>query len=109
MNNSIIVSESTLTDRFQTTIPEPIRRALHLHKRTKIRFTIQSDGTVVLSRAENNDVDPVLSGFLNFLAKDISKRPSHLKAMSSELVSHVSTLVSDVDININETLNDEDD
>lgn len=34
-------SESTLTDRYQTTIPEPIRKALGLNKRDKIRYTIQ--------------------------------------------------------------------
>ncbi|QBR83788.1 type II toxin-antitoxin system PrlF family antitoxin [Legionella israelensis] len=109
MNNSIIVSESTLTDRYQTTVPEPIRKALHLNKRAKIRYTIQSDGSVVLSRADNKDVDPVLSGFLNFLAADISKHPTHLKTVSPDLVSHVSTLVSGVDVNLDEPLLDGDD
>lgn len=28
--------ESTLTDRYQTTVPETVRRALQLHKRDKI-------------------------------------------------------------------------
>jgi len=109
MNNSIIVSESTLTDRYQTTVPEPIRKALHLNKRAKIRYTIQSDGSVVLSRAENNDADPILSEFLHFLAEDISKHPAHLKTVNNELVSYVSTLVSDIDVNLDEPLSDEED
>ena len=29
--------ESTLTDKYQTTIPDPIRKALNLKKRDKIR------------------------------------------------------------------------
>ena len=29
-------AESTLTDRYQTTVPEPVRKALGLNKRDKI-------------------------------------------------------------------------
>jgi len=45
-------TESTLTDRFQTTVPSPVRQALHLGKKDKIKYAIQSDGSVVISRAE---------------------------------------------------------
>ena len=31
--------ESTLTDRYQTTVPETVRRALRLGKRDKIHYT----------------------------------------------------------------------
>ena len=43
--------ESTLTDRYQTTVPETVRRALRLGKRDKIHYTIRPDGEVVLTRA----------------------------------------------------------
>ncbi|MEY2976080.1 MAG: HtaR suppressor protein, partial [Cyanobacteriota bacterium] len=42
--------ESTLTDRYQTTIPDPVRKALGLNKRDKICYTIQPDGKVWISR-----------------------------------------------------------
>ena len=42
--------ESTLTDRYQTTVPETVRRALRLGKRDKIHYTIRPGGEVVLSR-----------------------------------------------------------
>ena len=32
-------AESTLTDRYQTTVPETVRRALRLGKRDKIHYT----------------------------------------------------------------------
>ena len=51
--------ESTLTDRYQTTVPDAVRRALKLGKRDKIRYLVRSDGRVVLTRA----VDPG-SGFV---------------------------------------------
>lgn len=45
-------TESTLTDRYQTTVPEAVRRALRLGKRDRIRYAIQPDGCVLLSRAD---------------------------------------------------------
>ena len=44
--------ESTLTDRYQTTVPDAVRRALRLGKRDKIHYSIRASGEVVLTRAE---------------------------------------------------------
>lgn len=101
-------SESTLTDRYQTTIPEPIRKALGLNKRDKIRYTIQSDGQVVISRADLTESDPILGEFLNFLAEDIKNNPQRLETLSSDLVSRVQSLVCDVDLDLDAPLLDED-
>ncbi len=101
-------SESTLTDRYQTTIPDPVRKALGLKKRDKICYTIQSDGQVVISRADQTESDPILGQFLNFIAKDIEKNPQRLQAISSDLVSHVKFLVAEVDIDLDAPLSDED-
>jgi antitoxin PrlF len=98
-------SESTLTNRYQTTIPEPVRKALGLNKRDKICYTIQSDGQVVISRVES---DPILGKFLSFLAQDIEKNPQHLEAINSSLVSHVQSLISDVVLELDAPLSSED-
>lgn len=100
-------SESTLTDRYQTTVPDPIRKVLGLNKRDKICYTIQPDGQVVISRADTTH-DPILGQFLNFLARDIAKNPQHLQAISSDLVSRVQSLVAEVDIELDAPLSDED-
>ena len=56
--------ESTLTDRYQTTVPETVRRALRLGKRNKIHYTIRPNGEVVLTRVEPSEGDdPVLGRF----------------------------------------------
>ena len=99
-------SESTLTDRYQTTIPADIRKALDLNKHDKICYTIQSDGQVVISRADQTQSDPILGQFLNFLARDMEKNPQHLQAISSDLVSHVQSLVCEVDVDLNAPLSD---
>ena len=101
-------SESPLTDRYQTTIPDPIRQVLGLSKRDKISYTIESDGRVVISRVDQNQSDPILGKFLNFLALDIENNPQHLQAISSDLVSRVQSLVADVDFDLDAPLLDED-
>ena len=100
--------ESTLTDRYQTTVPEPVRKALGLNKRDKICYTIQPDGKVLISRADKTESDPILGEFLNFLARDIAKNPQHLQAISSGLVGRVQSLVSEVDLDLDASLSDED-
>ncbi|MTJ10992.1 MULTISPECIES: type II toxin-antitoxin system PrlF family antitoxin [unclassified Anabaena] len=101
-------SESTLTDRYQTTIPEPVRKALGLGKRDKIRYVIQPDGKVVISRADQQEEDPILWEFLNFIAKDIQKNPQHLQPIKAELVNRIQSLVADVEIDLDAPLSDED-
>jgi antitoxin PrlF len=103
----ILQAESTLTDRYQTTIPEPIREVLHLHKRDKISYVIADNGTVVITRADNED--PILGHFLIFLASDIKKNPSHIHAISSSLRDKAQSLTSGVDIDLDAQLSDEDD
>ena len=52
-------AESTLTDRYQTTVPETVRRALRLGKRDKIHYTVRPSGEVVLTRVDaTEDADP---------------------------------------------------
>jgi antitoxin PrlF len=103
-----LCQESTLTDRYQTTVPEPVRKALGLNKRDKICYTIQADGKVWVSRAVQAESDPVIGKFLNFLAQDIERNPQQLQAVSSDLVSYVRSLVSDVDVDLDAPLLDED-
>src|SRR3569832_1590888 len=76
--------ESTLTDRYQTTVPESVRRALRLGKRDKIHYTIRHSGEVVLTRAEASDGDdPVLGSFLVCRAYVFSCLPLRLLSVES--------------------------
>jgi len=101
--------ESTLTDRYQTTVPDGVRRALKLGKRDKIHYTIQPDGLVILSRASDAEQDdPVLGQFLNFLAKDMASHPEHLRAVDSALLSRISPLIQHVEIDLDAPLSEDD-
>ncbi|ACK73896.1 HtaR suppressor protein (plasmid) [Gloeothece citriformis PCC 7424] len=101
-------SESTLTKRYQTTIPESIRKVLGLKKHDKICYTILEDGQVTISRAAQTENDPILENFLVFLAQELKKNPQHLQGISANLVSHLKSLVADVDLDLDAPLSDED-
>ena len=93
--------ESTLTDRYQTTVPETVRRALRLGKRDKIHYTIRPDGEVVLSRAAAGDSDdPALAPFLGFLARDLAEHPDRLKAVDADFVRRIQGLVGSVELDL---------
>lgn len=102
MTNRLEV-ESTLTDRYQTTIPETVRRALRLGKRDKIHYAIRPDGEVLLTRASSEE-DPVLGQFLGFLARDLAKHPERVRMMDSALVQRIESLVGGVDVNLDAAL-----
>jgi antitoxin PrlF len=108
MADTLFITESTLTDRYQTTVPDAVRKALHIGKREKIRYTIQSDGNVLLSRADVIEQDPALGSFLTFLANDIQSHPEHLKAATPELVERIQGLVGAVEVDLDLPLDDED-
>lgn len=102
-------AESTLTDRYQTTVPEIVRRALKLGKRDKIHYTIRPSGELVLTRVEVPDGDDsVLGQFLGFLASDIARHPERLQAVDAGLVQRLQSLVGIVDVDLDAALSEDD-
>ncbi len=103
-------AESTLTDRYQTTVPETVRRALGLGKRDKIHYSIRPSGDVVLTRVDaSEDDDPVLGQFLGFLASDIANHPERLQGLDAGLVQRLKTLVGDIEVDLDAALSADDD
>lgn len=95
--------ESTLTDRYQTTVPGAVRRALRLGKRDRIRYLVQDNGSVVLRRA-GDDGDPVLGTFLDFLAKDIAEHPQRVRAIDAGLAKRMRSLTKGVKVDLGAAL-----
>jgi antitoxin PrlF len=105
---TLIAAESTLTDRYQTTVPDAVRRALNLGKRDKLRYTVQPDGNVLLTRAADTDNDPAMDAFLGFLAKDMTQHPERLQALDKALVQRVHMLTAGVDVDLDAPLSADD-
>ena len=106
---AILELESTLTDRYQTTVPETVRRALQLGKRDKIHYTIRPGGEVVLTRAESTEEDdPVLGAFLGFLSRDIASHPERLQAIDASFVQHLQSLTGGIEVDLDAPLSADD-
>lgn len=103
-----LYSDSKLTNRYQTTIPHMVRKVLRLEKNDKIRYAVQTDGSVMIFRISQAEADPALANFLTFLANDISQNPQNISAIGSDLLNRIQSLVSDVEINLDIPLSDED-
>jgi antitoxin PrlF len=101
--------ESTLTDRYQTTVPDPVRRALKLGKRDKIRYVVQPDGAVLMTRAAPVEADdPALGKFLEFLERDITNHPERVRAVGGKLAARIRSLVRGVHVDLDAPLATED-
>lgn len=101
---SLLDAESTLTDRYQTTVPEPVRKALGLHKRSRLHYDIGADGVVTLRRADD---DAALGPFLELLARDIHDHPERLQHMPAALHRRIDDLVSHIEVDLDAALGDD--
>lgn len=75
--NRILRKVSTITDKGQTTVPKSIRDALGVGYGGRIAFSLDAENRVYVERDDAEEEDPVLDGFLDFLAKDMAARPEH--------------------------------
>ena len=101
--------ESTLTDRYQTTVPDAVRRTLKLRKRDRIRYVVRPDGAVLLTRAvAGEESDPVVGEFLAFLARDMKVNPTHIRGISPALLRRARSLVKGVKVDLDAPLLPED-
>lgn len=71
---TVLKKVSTLTEKGQTTIPKSVRDALGITAGDRIAFHMDDERRVILTR-EDDDEDPVIGAFLNFLASDMQSNP----------------------------------
>lgn len=104
----ILQAESTLTSRYQTTVPASIREALHLEKHDKIEYQLLENGDVILRRSIGDDgEDPALASFLSLLERDIANHPERLQPLSNEYGEQLSALTRKVEFDLDNPLEDE--
>jgi antitoxin PrlF len=102
--------ESTLTDRYQTTVPDAVRRTLKLGKRDKIRYVVRPDGEVLLTRAgSDREEDPIVGKFLEFLARDMNEHPEHIRGINTDLLARIRTLTKGVKVDLDASLDPKED
>ena len=101
---AVIECESTLTERYQTTVPGPVRAALKLSRHDKVHYKVTPGAVVMTRAAEPEKDDPVLNKFLAFMANDIATHPERLRAIDKGLYGRIRSLVGHIDVDLNEPL-----
>jgi antitoxin PrlF len=101
-------TSSALTDRFQTTVPEPVRKALSLHKRDRIVYQILESGDVLMTRAADTEADPAIGQFLQFLEHEIMTNPARLQPLAKSHLAVLAELVGDFPIDLDYPLDPND-
>ena len=96
-------ASSTLTDRYQTTVPEAVRQTLNLQKRDRLAYTILESGDVLLSRVESRS-DPAVGSFLQFLETQIIENPGRLQPITRSYLQQLDELLGDHDVDLDEAL-----
>ena len=101
--------ESALRERYQTTVPQPVRRALGLRKRDRIRYSFRVNGEVVLQRVSPDPIeeDPALASFLALLERDMTAHPERLQPIGADLVRRLQDLVGAIEVDLDEALPDD--
>jgi antitoxin PrlF len=94
---TVIVEESTITAKGQTTVPKAVRLALGVRSGDRIAFRVDERG-VTVERAENPSEDPALGPFLDLLAHDFQKHPESLKALTPALAARIAELTHGVEV-----------
>jgi antitoxin PrlF len=89
---------STLTDRYQTTVPSSVRKRLGLNKGDKLRYLSDAQGRVYLENAETEHRDPALAPFLDLLERDIAQNPAKLAPLDPELMARIRALTDGVEL-----------
>lgn len=100
--------ESTLTDKYQTTMPGVVRKALGLKKRDRISYTILPEGDVLLRRVTDAAEDPAIGAFLAFLVEDIRQNPGNVRGLDAPLRAKLAELVDGVKVDLDAALSPED-
>lgn len=111
MSAPVLELESTLTDRYQTTVPSAVRRALRLGRRDRIVYRLMDDGEVMLTRGDSNaaERDPALGPFLTLLARDMRQHPQRLSAIPPAFAERLLALTGGVSLDLDAPLDPADD
>lgn len=96
--NALELETSTLTDRYQTTVPSGVRKALGLNKGDKLCYRADAQGRVYLENASGEHRDPALAPFLDLLEADIAANPTRLTPLDPVLWAQIAELVEGTDL-----------
>ncbi len=92
---TLIEERSRITAKGQTTVPKSVRQALGVDCGGEIAFLVNEHGVRVV-RADD-EADPVIGHFLDFLARDMQRDPgARIVAFPPDLAARMKALTSGI-------------
>lgn len=88
---ALVEERSKITAKGQTTVPKAVRQALGVGYGDEIAFVVDERG-VSVRRAAGENTDPVIGGFLDFLARDMTKNPQNIRTFPPALAERMASL-----------------
>jgi len=82
---AVLEKASTIYKKGQTTLPLEVRNALGVNPGDSVTFRVEGDGTVLVRRTEEQDEDPAIEAFLEFLAEDMQQRPHAIQTLTDTM------------------------
>ncbi|MET7245146.1 type II toxin-antitoxin system PrlF family antitoxin [Methylobacterium sp. EM32] len=99
---TLIRERSRITAKGQTTVPKAVRQALGVSYGGEIDYVVSEDGRVSLHAAE--ETDPVIDGFLTFLAQDMARNPSRIAVFPADLAESIVSLTAGMTVDLDEEI-----
>lgn len=98
--------ESTLTERYQTTVPNGVRKALGVRGKDRLVWEIRGDEAVVrrASATEDAEDDPALEPFLRLITADIEAHPERLQTVPADLYRRWMAVIEGVEVDLDEPI-----
>ncbi len=94
---TILEAESTLTSRYQTTIPDAVRKVLGLGRQDRLLYRVTDAGVVQLAKAQRlAEEDPALLPFLALLDQRLEGHPEKVVAYTDAEADHDLAVVKGV-------------
>ena len=90
---------STITAKGQTTVPKAVRQLLGLGIGDKVVFHVDNDQVTLVPVGAVHD-DPVVGAFLDFIAKDIERRPEAVQPLSRSFAARLTSLTKGTSVDL---------
>lgn len=100
---TVVRERSRITAKGQTTVPKAVRQALGVSYGGEIAYVIDERGRVSLLGALEES-DPVIDGFLAFLARDMARNPSHISAFPAGLAERMAALTAGMSVDLDQEI-----
>ncbi|HKP77278.1 MAG TPA: type II toxin-antitoxin system PrlF family antitoxin [Longimicrobiaceae bacterium] len=95
---------STVTAKSQTTLPSGVRKALGVQPGDRLAYVIEGEQAVIRRAGDEEEADPVLGSFLDFIERQIDQHPERLQPMTAELRDRMRRVSEGVVVDLDEEI-----